>query len=114
MIQPRSWLFVPADSDKKVAKALESDSDAIIFDLEDSVAPRQKAAARDILKGLPARSGSSLRMARAAVFCPGTTLSSRSKMMASAALPRALAIFRSLSAGTNSQERGSLMPAFSG
>jgi citrate lyase subunit beta / citryl-CoA lyase len=57
MIQPRSWLFVPADSDKKVAKALESDSDAIIFDLEDSVAPQQKAAARDILKGLPARSG---------------------------------------------------------
>ena len=56
MTQPRSWLFVPADSDKKVAKALESDADAIIFDLEDSVAPQQKAAARDILKGLPARS----------------------------------------------------------
>jgi citrate lyase subunit beta/citryl-CoA lyase len=57
MIQPRSWLFVPADSDKKVAKALDSDADAIIFDLEDSVAPQQKAVARDILKGLPARSG---------------------------------------------------------
>ncbi len=57
MIQPRSWLFVPADSDKKVAKALESEADAIIFDLEDSVAPQQKAAAREILKGLPARSG---------------------------------------------------------
>jgi len=56
MIQPRSWLFIPADSDKKVAKALKSDADAIIFDLEDSVAPQQKAAARDILKGLPARS----------------------------------------------------------
>ena len=57
MMQPRSWLFVPADSDKKVAKALDSDADAIIFDLEDSVAPQQKAVARDILKGLPARSG---------------------------------------------------------
>ena len=57
MIQPRSWLFVPADSDKKVAKALESSADAIIFDLEDSVAPQQKAAAREILKGLPERSG---------------------------------------------------------
>jgi len=56
MIQPRSWLFVPADSDKKIARALESDADAIIFDLEDSVSPQQKAAARDILKGLPARS----------------------------------------------------------
>jgi len=54
---PRSWLFVPADSDKKVAKALDSDADAIIFDLEDSVAPDRKAAARDILKKLPKRSG---------------------------------------------------------
>jgi citrate lyase subunit beta/citryl-CoA lyase len=57
MSAPRSWLFVPADSEKKVAKALTSDADAIIFDLEDSVAPAQKAAARDILKGLGTRSG---------------------------------------------------------
>lgn len=56
-MQPRSWLFVPADSEKKVGKALDSDADAIIFDLEDSVAPAQKAAARDILKALPKRSG---------------------------------------------------------
>jgi citrate lyase subunit beta/citryl-CoA lyase len=55
--EPRSWLFVPADSEKKIAKALDSDADAIIFDLEDSVVPAQKAAARDILKGLGARSG---------------------------------------------------------
>ena len=54
---PRSWLFVPADSEKKIAKALASDADALIFDLEDSVAPERKAAARDLLKALPARSG---------------------------------------------------------
>ena len=54
---PRSWLFVPADSEKKIAKALDSEADALIFDLEDSVAPAQKAAARDILKHLPERSG---------------------------------------------------------
>jgi citrate lyase subunit beta/citryl-CoA lyase len=53
---PRSWLFVPADSERKVQKALESDADAIIFDLEDSVAPAQKATAREILKKLPGRS----------------------------------------------------------
>jgi citrate lyase subunit beta/citryl-CoA lyase len=53
---PRSWLFVPADSEKKIAKALDSDADAVIFDLEDSVAPTQKAIARDILKALPKRS----------------------------------------------------------
>jgi citrate lyase subunit beta/citryl-CoA lyase len=57
MAEPRSWLFVPADDDKKVAKALDSEADAIIFDLEDSVALARKAAARDVLKGLPRRSG---------------------------------------------------------
>lgn len=52
MTEPRSWLFVPADSEKKIVKALESDADAVIFDLEDSVAPSEKARARDILKSL--------------------------------------------------------------
>jgi citrate lyase subunit beta/citryl-CoA lyase len=56
MSEPRSWLFVPADSERKIGKALESDADAVIFDLEDSVAPEMKAAARDILKTLPKRS----------------------------------------------------------
>ena len=54
---PRSWLFVPADSDKKVAKAIASDADAIIFDLEDSVALERKQAARDLLKALGDRDG---------------------------------------------------------
>jgi citrate lyase subunit beta/citryl-CoA lyase len=54
--EPRSWLFVPADSERKIAKALESEADAIIFDLEDSVAPAQKAVARNILKQLPRQS----------------------------------------------------------
>jgi citrate lyase subunit beta/citryl-CoA lyase len=57
LMQPRSWLFVPADSERKIAKALDSDADAIIFDLEDSVAPAQKAAAREVLQNLPKRSG---------------------------------------------------------
>jgi citrate lyase subunit beta/citryl-CoA lyase len=57
MAEPRSWLFVPADSDKKVGKALGSDADAIIFDLEDSVTPAQKGRAREVLKALPKRSG---------------------------------------------------------
>jgi len=52
---PRSWLFVPADSNKKVLKALESEADAVIFDLEDSVAPAQKPVARELLTLLPER-----------------------------------------------------------
>ena len=57
MSECRSWLFVPADSEKKIAKAIESEADAVIFDLEDSVAPAQKETAREILKGLPKRTG---------------------------------------------------------
>jgi citrate lyase subunit beta/citryl-CoA lyase len=52
---PRSWLFVPADSNKKIMKALDCGADAVIFDLEDSVAPAQKAIARELLTLLPDR-----------------------------------------------------------
>ena len=55
---PRSWLFVPADSNKKMMKALESDADAVIFDLEDSVAHSQKPMARELLSLLPDRANS--------------------------------------------------------
>ncbi|MEO6359171.1 MAG: CoA ester lyase [Sphingomicrobium sp.] len=54
---PRSWLFVPADSERKIARALDSEADAIVFDLEDSVAPDRKAIARDILRAMSKRSG---------------------------------------------------------
>ena len=52
MSEPRSWLFVPADSERKIAKALASEADAIILDLEDSVAPQHKPAAREIVRSL--------------------------------------------------------------
>jgi citrate lyase subunit beta/citryl-CoA lyase len=58
--EPRSWLFVPADSEKKIMKALDSEADAIIFDLEDSVAPAMKSVARELLKNIPKRSGGPL------------------------------------------------------
>jgi len=43
----RSLLFVPADSAKKLDKAMTSGADAIVVDLEDSIAPDGKARARD-------------------------------------------------------------------
>ena len=43
----RSLLFVPADSPKKLDKAMTSGADALIVDLEDSIAPDGKARARD-------------------------------------------------------------------
>ena len=42
----RSWLFVPGDSEKKLAKAASTGADVLILDLEDSVAGSNKAAAR--------------------------------------------------------------------
>ncbi|MBK0392119.1 hypothetical protein I8E28_05915 [Ramlibacter sp. CrO1] len=43
---PRSYLFVPGDRPERLAKACASGADAVIVDLEDAVAPRQKVAAR--------------------------------------------------------------------
>lgn len=42
----RSLLFVPGDREERFAKAAASGADAIILDLEDSVAPGRKAEAR--------------------------------------------------------------------
>jgi citrate lyase subunit beta/citryl-CoA lyase len=46
----RSLLFVPADSEKKLAKAASSPADALILDLEDSVAPENRARARGLAR----------------------------------------------------------------
>ena len=43
----RSFLFVPADSERKLAKSSESGADAVILDLEDSVVAERKAGARE-------------------------------------------------------------------
>ena len=43
----RSLLFIPGDSDKKLAKVAGCGADAVILDLEDAVAPANKLAARE-------------------------------------------------------------------
>src|SRR5437763_1532323 len=42
----RSLLFVPADSERKLARAPQSGADALILDLEDSVVPANRPSAR--------------------------------------------------------------------
>lgn len=42
----RSWLFVPGDSERKLARSLDSGADALIIDLEDAVMPDRKPLAR--------------------------------------------------------------------
>ena len=46
----RSLLFVPGDSEKKLAKSVGSGADVLIVDLEDSVVAGNKAAARRITR----------------------------------------------------------------
>ena len=45
----RSWLFIPGDSEKKLAKSEGIPADALILDLEDSVAQENKTAARGLV-----------------------------------------------------------------
>lgn len=56
-ISARSWLFAPGDSEKKMTKAMEGDADIVLIDLEDAVAPDNKANARpmvhDFIKANP-------------------------------------------------------------
>lgn len=42
----RSWLFAPGDSERKMTKASDSAADIVLLDLEDSVSPENKPAAR--------------------------------------------------------------------
>jgi len=60
----RSLLYVPASSDRFIAKAHERGADAIILDLEDAVVPAEKASARMRLAG----SVTSVRQRGALVF----------------------------------------------
>jgi citrate lyase subunit beta/citryl-CoA lyase len=47
----RSFLFVPADSERKLARGPQSGADALILDLEDSVVPANRPAARALARG---------------------------------------------------------------
>jgi citrate lyase subunit beta/citryl-CoA lyase len=57
----RSLLFVPADGGSKLDKAMASGADGVIVDLEDSIAPERKDAARklafDFLKSAKGKKG---------------------------------------------------------
>jgi len=55
----RSFLFAPGSEERKLVRALESDADAVVADLEDAVAPAEKKAARDLTVRLVAETASS-------------------------------------------------------
>ena len=82
----RSLLFVPADGGNKLDKAMASGADAVIVDLEDSISPAGKAAARErggrLLEAVkaaaaPSPAGARQRIRRPASPTPISTLSCR-------------------------------------
>ena len=59
----RSWLFVPGDSERKLAKGPSTGADILILDVEDSVSPARKPVARKMIAeylGSAARGGAPL------------------------------------------------------
>lgn len=57
----RSLLFVPGDNDRKLAKGEDAGADALILDLEDSVAPARKGLARTMVREFLAARGDGRR-----------------------------------------------------
>ena len=49
LLPARSWLFVPGNRPDRFQKALDTDADKVIVDLEDSVPPTERVAARAAL-----------------------------------------------------------------
>ena len=65
--QVRSLLFAPGSDEHKLVKALESDADAVVADLEDAVAPGEKQGARELVREVfarPADASGPLRLVR--------------------------------------------------
>ena len=47
----RSYLYVPGSDPRRIEKALASEADAVVLDLEDAVAPNRKEEARETVAG---------------------------------------------------------------
>lgn len=77
----RSMLFVPGDSQRKFDRASSGEADALILDLEDSVAPDQKRAARDITRAMLQSRGSQRVFVRINAFDTGLALDDLAAVM---------------------------------
>jgi (3S)-malyl-CoA thioesterase len=70
----RSVLYIPASRERALEKARELAADAIIFDLEDAVAPEEKVRARELLAQVlsSADYGTRARIVRGTLRCSGS------------------------------------------
>ncbi len=70
----RSMLFVPGDSPRKFARAVTGSADALILDLEDSVAASGKTAARETVRDMLGGRGRQMLYVRVNALDTGLTL----------------------------------------
>ncbi len=77
----RSMLFVPGDSQRKFERACSGNADALILDLEDSVAPDQKRAARDCTRQMLLNRGRQYLFVRINAFDSGLALDDLAAVM---------------------------------
>ena len=100
-IRTRSWLFTPATRPERFAKASQADADVAILDLEDAVAPGDKARARnnalDYLAGNP--SDSTLRALRMNGLDTRAGISDLEALLGSRAAPDFLVLPKTETAG---------------
>lgn len=77
-----SFLFVPGDSPRKFSKAMVGEADALILDLEDSVAASEKAQARNcVVDMLGTEHGDKTLFVRVNALDTGMTLTDLSAVM---------------------------------
>ena len=78
----RSLLFVPGDSPRKFAKAIGTAADALVLDLEDSVAASSKVEARGaVAEMLRAERAGKILIVRVNAFDTGLTLDDLAAVM---------------------------------
>ncbi|WP_324260939.1 CoA ester lyase [Altererythrobacter sp. H2] len=81
----RSWLFAPGDSERKMAKAADGEADIVLLDLEDSVLPEAKPAAREAVAAfLASRTDSARLWVRINPLAGGETAADLEAIMAAA------------------------------
>ncbi|MEM9999769.1 MAG: CoA ester lyase [Pseudomonadota bacterium] len=88
----RSVLYVPADNERALAKAASLDCDAVIFDLEDAVAPAAKETAREALRVRFKQGGSSEQSSAIRVNGIGTAWFTEDLLAARSVVPDAIVV----------------------
>lgn len=88
----RSVLYVPADNERALAKAAFLDCDAVIFDLEDAVAPVAKGVAREALRVYFEQSGPVSQTRTIRINGIGTPWFTEDLLAARSVLPDAIVI----------------------